>query len=337
MRHSEGDLGRIRGTSWARAAGLWLVIAGACCLLAGPAAGAPKHGPKPLPDPAISAVGIRPNYAFKDESAHTITFCERTTNLGRGPTSRRLHNTMTLIGPGGIERVVSRRDVPKLPGSVHPITPKGATAVHHSHYGCGRGVVAPLTLPPGGYDVEVCADRKLKQRSLANNCARFHKGFFVIKRTWTAALAGNGVGPYGEQDPSEETWQSSGAVFTFDPTKFARVGLFPYTLTGSVSYVDGGSENGCVKHGGGVDVSPTGTLTLDYVNDNYMAIAGVQPGFSYPVTNSCISDPRPGPQNPAFLLVGVGGPPYPLPFGTEQITDRHVANDDQTTWNWSLR
>jgi hypothetical protein len=69
----------------------------------------------PLPDLQVSAVSFNPkSHAFKGEPASRFRFCERTKNVGKVKTPRRLHNVMKLEGPGDVGGVVARRDVPRL-------------------------------------------------------------------------------------------------------------------------------------------------------------------------------------------------------------------------------
>lgn len=295
-----------------------------------PASGASRRR-APLPDPAVSATSFRPAYAFIGESAAGITFCDRTTNLGRGATGRRLHNTMSLRGRDGVRHVVARRDAPKLPGS--PPRRRGVPQRHLSHRSCGQGE-GVLGLPPGAYDVVICADVRLRQSNDANNCVSYRRAFYVAKRTWTGAATGSGTFNLDLQ-PLAETWITDGLVFTF--AQF-RDGVFRYTVTaGSVSWKTAASANGCDKTGAAVDGSPQGTLTLDYVNDTYVAFGAKNPAFTYRITNSCDPDnTTAGPTHPLFLNSGLGSPSRPLPFGSERIGDT-ITESDGSVLTWSLR
>jgi len=302
-----------------------LLALAATALLAQPAAGARR----PLPDLAISAVTFPPQYAFKGEPASSITFCERTTNLGNAPTRRRLHNVMVLTGTGGIQRFVATRDVPRLPATRRR---RGARPRHYSHYGCGRGEDTPLNLPLGAYEVQVCVDRRIRERNPNNSCYFRDKSFFVIKLSWTGTITG--TGSFGFEDPGSETWRSTGATFTFNPAQ-ATVGRYGYKMAGAVAYTDVGSgATGRDKRGAGTDFNPDGRLLLDYVNENYTAIGKTSAGFC-PITNRC-DVPTNGPANPVFLDSGVGtGKTRPLPFGTETIAGTFSERSDYKV-DWSL-
>jgi hypothetical protein len=308
-----------------------VLVLAALALLASQAAGAPRRAPPPLPDPAISAVTIEPKVAFKGEPASVFRFCDRTTNLGRGKTPRRLHNFMELVGPG-VRAVVARRDTPKLPGTVRPRRPRNAPPIQFSHRGCGRGENDPLNVPPGRYDVRVCADVRLAQRTLANNCVRFRKSVSVVKRTWSATLNGNGPFLFG--GPDTEKWNSNGAIFTL--TGRPAPGRFVYTMSGSVSYSSVfPPEAGCARSGAQTDFSPTGTLTIDYAAETYLAFGRTSAGFGYPVVGEC--DPAQGPSHPVFLDTGIGTVgPRPLPFGTDVITGTYTSASE-TTHNWTFQ
>jgi hypothetical protein len=53
------------------------------------------------------------------------------------------------------------------------------------------------------------------------------------------------------------------------------------------------------------------------------------------ITNSC-DGPTNGPSHPIFLDSGIGAPPRPLPFGTEQLADTRTELDGSTL-TWSLQ
>ena len=277
---------------------------------------------KPLPDLQVSAVRFTPkSYAFKGEPASQFRFCERTKNVGKVRTPRRLHNVLRLEGPGNFVAVVARRDVPRLrPGE--------------SHHGCARGEPDALDVPPGGYRVLVCADLRLADRSRANNCRGCEeaKCFFVLRRTWAATV--NGTGSFGILDPIAESWQTNAGT-TFRFAEQIQPGRFKYTMTGSVSYTDAGSGNGCEHHGAGTDVSPDARLELDYGNDNYLASGRTSTGFSYAITNSC-SETDHGPGNPLFLNTGIGIGSQPLPFGSEALSGTYAPDEDSNIF-WIFR
>jgi hypothetical protein len=297
-----------------------LGIVGAGLLSA--AAAEAKPG-KRLPDLQVSAASYTPKsaYAFQGEPADQLRFCERTKNVGNAKTPRRLHNVMRLEGPGGFREVVARRDVPRL-------------APGESHYGCARGQHAALGLPPGGYQVQICADLRLKDRDHTNNCrgCKEAKCFFVIKRSWTGAVSG--TGEWGVSEPLAESWQTNaGTTFAF--AGVVRPGYFRYTMTGSVSYKDAPSSGGCAHSGAGTDVSPSGRVELDYGNDTYIGFGRVSTAFTYSIPNNC-GPTDSGPGFPVFLYTGFGtNGPTALPFGSEQISGNFMDESGSNTF-WTL-
>lgn len=313
----------------ARLIGLSIIVMLGVGLLADPAGAAARPRPRPpLPDLAISEVK-HSRYAFVGESASAITFCDRTKNIGRAATPRRIHNTMALRGPDGVLHVVAQRDAPKLP---KPNKPRRGPRRVFSHRGCANGE-GVLNLPPGAYGVVVCADRRLTEVTKANNCVEGAKSFFVAKRTWSGTASGTGAFII-ELQPEAESWLATSLVYTFDPAAY-RNGFFTYRLTaGNVSWKTAASANGCVKSGAAVDGSPTGMLTINYLDDTYLAFGVKNPGFTYTITNSCDpTGPANGPNHPVFLDSGLGAPPRPLPFGTVQIAGtRTELNEFVVTW-----
>jgi hypothetical protein len=313
--------------------GIALAALVAVALLAEPAGAAGRRARPPLPDIAISATSFSPQYVFKGEPASRLRFCDRTTNLGRGSTRRRLHNTMSLRGPDGVRHIVARRDAPKLPGA-RPRT-RTRPVRRFSHAGCGRGE-GTINLPPGAYDVVLCADPRLTESNDANNCVSYRRSLFVAKRTWSGTASGNGFFDINLV-PQAESWIASGLVYTFDPSQYRR-GVFTYVLTaGNVSWKTAASANGCDRTGAAVDGSPTGKVVVNYVDNWYTALGNKNPAFTYVVTDSCNpDDPRSGPTHPIFVDSGIGAPPRPLPFGTEQIADTRTE-DDGTVLIWNLQ
>lgn len=246
---------------------------------------------------------------------------------------------MYVQGPGvhGVANdYVARRNVPKLPGTVHHVV-KGKPHVHHySHYGCGRGTVRPITLPLGAYEVQICADPKVPQRETAASCFLCDKCFFVIKRSWITStsssypLFGPGIGT------AAETSQSKGATFNFvPPVPGQEPGVFFYKMAGSVAYTASGSFGGCTYSGSGVDANPLGTLSMDYANEQY-SLQGASGGFTYPIIDNCGGtvqpDDVPGPRNP-FLD---SGGEQTLPFGRETVVGTFSNFADGATFNWNL-
>jgi hypothetical protein len=241
---------------------------------------------------------------------------------------------MALRGPDGVRHVVARRDVPKLPGARTRLRP--GQRRHFSHFGCGRGE-GVVNLPPGGYDVVLCSDtRLLQETNRANNCVAYRKSFFIAKRSWAGTAFGSGD-YLDDLQPQAESWLSQGLVLTFDRAQYRR-GIFRYTVSaGSVSWKTAASANGCDKTGAAVDGSPTATLTLDYLKDTYVALGSKNPAFTYVITNTCDpGNPASGPSHPIFLNSGIGAPPRPLPFGTEQLAGT-TTELDGSVLTWSLQ
>jgi hypothetical protein len=298
----------------------FLLVLAAMALFAAPAEA--KHAQR-LPDLQVSAASYTPKsgYAYQGEPASQIRFCERTKNIGTAKTPRRLHNVMRLQGPGAFREVVARRDVPRL-------------APGESHYGCARGLHAPLDLPPGGYQVQICADLRLKDRDHTNNCrgCKESKCFFVIKRSWTGAVSG--TGEWGISEPVSESWQTNPGT-TFKLAQVLRPGYFKYTMAGSVSYKDAPSSGGCDHSGAGTDVSPTARFELDYGNDTYIGFGQASTAFRYALPNSCGPTDY-GPGFPVFLYTGFGtNGPTALPFGSEQVSGSFTDESGSTIF-WTL-
>ena len=318
-------------TSMLRAAVVALL---ALTVLSEPAAAATRAWPRP--DLEISAVTFhRPpgGFALAGESAGALRFCDRTANIGRGSTLRRLHNTLILRGADGVSRVVVQRDYPKLPGS--PRVTRGTPPRHFSHGGCatGEGI---LNVPPGAYDVRICADLKLEEVTHSNNCVRADGKLYVAKRTWSGTTTGNGTIDINMQ-PQAESWLATGLTYSFDRAKY-QTGVFTYVATaGNVSWKTAASANGCVKSGASVDARPEGTLIVDYTAGTgaYSAVARHGTGFSYVVTNSCTpDDPESGPARAVFLDSGIGGPPVSIPFGTNRLAGSRTQGDGSViTWD----
>ena len=308
-----------------------LSVLAAGARLAGPATAANRPVQR-LPDVLVTPVGVTfTKYAFKGEAASRIAFCERTFNFGKARTPRRLHNEMVLLGPGGIRAVIAKRDVPRLPAMRPGV--RGGRDVYSSHRGCGRGENVPLDLPPGAYDVRICADTRLRDSDPSNNCRRFRKAFVVAKRSWSGAISG--TGPALASDI--ESWLSSGAIFTF--VRRDQYGRFVYDLTaGSVSYKHAQTiDTGCNRTGAGTDAGPGGQLLLDYVGAGYYALGRTSVGFSFPVLSLCSDDMTTGPANPLYLDTGIGaGAPRPLPFGSEQIAGTRTTDADARL-DWIFR
>lgn len=307
-----------------RRVGRWAVTCLAASLaLAGSAAAAAK----PKPDFAIDPSSIKfTKAAFQGESGTQIRFCERTTNRGIARAPRRLHNQMILVAPNGIGVVVVTRDAPRLPGRSRA-TARGPWR-YTSHYGCATGDAAPVTLPTGAYDVRICADLRIVDRTRANNCVRFRKAFVVAKRTWTAVMTGSTRTVVLDQ----ESWQANGAAMVF--THRDAQGRFVYRLaTGSVSYKYAQTiATGCNRNGAGTDFGPTVELVLDYVGEGYTALGRKSEAFNYAIPSLCENDTRQGPTLPIFLDTGIGVAQQPLPFGSDQIAGTRIEGDDRFDW-----
>ena len=315
----------------ARLAVLVAVLA-AVALLAEPAAAR-----KPLPDLDLSAVKYT-RYAFQGEPASQISFCERTTNLGNAGTRRRLHNAMVLIGPG-VQEFVARRDVPKLDATSR----RRGHAVHHSHYGCGQGEATPLNLPLGIYEVQICADQKLKERSHHNNCYIRSKAFSVIKRSWTGTVSGDTTLVPTDGMNGKQTWQVGNVTYSF-ASAVGQTGQFIYNVgAANVNYqFTGTSSEGCAATGGVSFPASSGQLRIDYANETYDIFGEVPIGSSIPITISCPNNSTtlPTPVIVRFLTNGQeSGIKTPLPFGhtslsgSFQNTSAGIVNyNDQ----WSL-
>jgi hypothetical protein len=295
-----------------------LVVLAALAALALPAE--PAAARKPSADLVVSDVRAT-RYAFQGEPASHITFCERTTNRGGAATGRRLHNVMVLVGSGAQE-IVAKRDVPKLAGSSR----RRGHVVHHSHFGCGKGESTPLNVPLGMYEIQICADLKLKaepNRARSNNCQINSKAFAVIKRSWTGTGSGFATDLFPDGN-GKISWQAASVTYTFsqyDP----NTGQVLYKPAGSVNYQLAGTTGGGCTAAGGVTLGTSGgELKLDYKSENYKISAEVPPGSTAPVVYTCpgASATQPTPVS-AYRYITNGfdvGFTNPLPFGYTSIS-----------------
>lgn len=323
--------------------GLALAVLAALALPAQPAAAQRK----PLPQLAVSNVKYSP-YGFKGESASKLSFCERTTNLGGGATSRRLHNRMVLqgYGAGAPVQVLAIRDVPKLPGVTHVTDRHGRSHTRrYSHYGCVSGDRAAIKLPPGAYDVFICADQKLKQKRHAKNCFDCTKCFFVIKRSWTGTANGTVTTAPGLGGATgNAAWQVPSVTYTF-ASAAGSSGRFTYNATGgSTNYqVSGSDDEGCTGAGGATYTVGNGKLVMDYSAGNYTIFGELPAGSSVSALITC-PDHTLTQVTPAVIRVlsnGVeAGLTNALPFGQEVLSGAFqnasagvVTYQDQ----WNLR
>jgi hypothetical protein len=303
-------------------------------LLPQPAGAAPARSA--LPQLAVTDVTFT-LYAFRGEPATRIRLCERTHNFGRGGTPRRPRNVMVVQGPGISKRVATRL-VPRLPG-----TAAARRGRHFSHYGCGSGEPVPLDLPPGAYEVQICTDRRIRQRPLARNtCFIRDKAFYVIKRDWTGTTSGEGGSPVGNQ-----SWQAASVAYRFLSATNAREGQFVYSFfagaPGNVSYQLSGTFQGCTAAGGATFQPDFGRLVMDYRREHYTLVGEVPVGSQMPITVTCPGSAEPGVAaavNP-FLTNGVAdGFTNPLPFGTQQLTGQYllsVSGVQKYRSTWTLR
>jgi hypothetical protein len=253
-------------------------------VLAQPAWAKKQH---PLPDLRLSKV-THEAWVFQNDPGNVgrAVFCERTSNLGRGATSRVLHNRMYLVGPSG-GQLIATRDVPKLAGVKHFQDKHGRSHRRvESHGGCGH-LAGPVNLPLGAYGVEICADEKVKQVHVSDNCKVCSHCFFVIRKSWTGTVSGENA-----LDPSlgamgKFSWQAAAVTFTFARQR-PNIGVFEYTVSGSVNYQFAGSDDeGCSGAGGGTFSISGGKLNVDYVGSQYDLYADVPAGSTVPVTFTC--------------------------------------------------
>jgi hypothetical protein len=297
----------------------------------------PASARKPSAELVVSAVKAS-SYAFQGEPASQITFCERTTNRGSAGTGRRLHNIMALAGPGA-QQIVATRDVPKLAGSGR----RRGHVVYHSHFGCGKGESTPLNLPLGMYEIQICADRKLRvERKKFNNCQINSKAFAVIKRSWTGTGSGFASGIFGD-GTGRIDWQAAGVTYSFsqyDP----NTGQARYKPAGSVNYqVSGTNSGGCTASGGVTLATSGGELKLDYKKENYTISAEVPSDSTAPVTYTCpgasVTQPTP---IAAYRHITNGfnfGVTNPLPFGHATLSGIFQYSSSGTTTyesQWAL-
>jgi hypothetical protein len=298
----------------------------------------PAAARKPLPELELSGVTYS-RYAFQGDPANTIHFCDRTSNVGKGDTARRLHNIMVVQGPG-ISEVVATRDVPKLPGTLHAKKHR-----HFSHRGCGRGEAKPVNLPLGAYELQICSDRKIKQHHGRKECFIRDKSFFVIKRSWTGTVTGEnkatGGGVFGS-----DTWQVPSVTYTATTASNPGAGQFTYSVNGgSVNHqVSGKDDQGeCTGAGGGTLTPSEGELKMDYKAGHYDIFGAVPVGSTVSATITCPNNTVPvqAPVAVRFLTNGVEqGLTNALPFGHTVLSGAfHQIYSGITQYQntWSLR
>ncbi|MGE0026078.1 MAG: hypothetical protein AB7O78_04175 [Thermoleophilia bacterium] len=221
--------------------------------VAASASAAHAKPPPARPDLELTKATFTPRVLFVGEPKSQARFCVTVENHGRRR-SGRIVATMTLRGRG-VEAEVARR-------SLAPLQPptrarRGAPLDVDSISGCEQGEAAPLQLPLGTYDVEVCVrERSGRERRTGDNCRGQAKRVFAVKRTWNANLSGQAG--LGVLELGFERWQSNGVTFTFDPAQ-QRIdqGHFTYRLSaGSVTYNDQENATGCERIGTLTDFAP---------------------------------------------------------------------------------
>jgi hypothetical protein len=295
-----------------------LVLLAALAALALPAQPAAARKHKPLPELELSSVRYT-RYAFQGEPASQIQFCERTTNVGNAGTRRRLHNIMVLQGPS-TQEFVARRDVPELDASGR----RHGHVVHHSHYGCATGENTALNLPLGIYEVQICIDRKIKQRHGKSDCYIRQKSFSVIKRSWSGTVSGDTTLVPTDGLNGKQTWQVGNVTYNF-ASAVGQTGQFIYNLSATnVNYqFSGTSSEGCTATGGVTFPATNGQLKMDYANETYDIFGEVPIGSSIPITISCPNNSTtlPTPVIVRFVTNGLeSGIKSPLPFGHTSLS-----------------
>jgi hypothetical protein len=309
-----------------------LLAAAALAVLAGTAGAAPRNPPPPRPDLQLTSATFTPRIVFKAEPKSQVRFCVEVKNVGRRR-SGRIVATMTVTGPGGSAELASRSLAP-LAAPTRPR--RGAPLQFDSVKGCEQGESAPVQLPLGTYDVEVCVkERSGRERRTGDNCRGQAKRMFLLKRTWNATLSGTAA--LGVLELGFERWQSNAVVFTFDRAQqIVAKGFFGYKLSaGSVTYTDQENATGCERFGTLTDFAPTGRLSLDYLNNNYEAVGRASAGFSYPINSLC--DDLQGPAMPVFLDTGIGVGRQPFAPGTERLAGTRGGPADLENYTWSFQ
>lgn len=322
------------GSARRRRSRVTMVLTAATLLVAAPSAhAAPHRAPPPRPDLELTSAGVSPRVVFQGEPKAQLRFCVEVRNAGRRR-SGRIVATMTAEGPG-VSAVLATRSLTPLGPPTRPR--RGAPLQFDSVRGCERGEASPVLLPLGTYDITVCvSERSGRERRTGNNCRGRPKQVFIVKRSWSADLSGQGAA--GVLALGFEKWQSNAMVFTFDPAQqVVANGVFGYRVSaGSVTYTDQESATGCERFGTLTDFGPTGRLTLDYVKGTYEAVGRVREGFRFPINNVC-NDDLEGPVMPVYLDTGIGIAPRPFPFGATQLSGSRGGPLDQENYSWSFR
>ncbi len=310
------------------------VLAAATALLvsATSAHAAPRRPQPPRPDLELISAGVSPRVVFQAEPTAQVRFCVEVRNTGRRR-SGRIVATMTAEGPG-VSAVLATRSLDPLAAPTRPR--RGAPLEFDSVRACERGEDSPVRLPLGVYDIRVCvSERSGRERRLGDNCRGRPKYAFIVKRSWSAVLSGQGAA--GVLALGFEKWQSNAMVFTFDPAQqVVAKGVFGYRLSaGSVTYTDQESATGCERFGTLTDFGPTGRLTLDYLKGTYEAVGRTGEGFRFPINNVC-NDDLTGPVMPVYLDTGIGIAPRPFPFGAAQLAGSRGGPADEQNYSWSF-
>ena len=296
---------------------------------------------KKKPDLVIKeAALIGQPFVFSEEE-NTVTFRDWTKNVGNRM-SGKSYTQLLMIRPDGVKRELGDRNIAKLKPDK---SSKGSSEEAFT-----------FEPPLGAHTLEVCADYidEIEEKNERNNCVTLPGYFFVIERIWSGSISGSGClapGLQGECSDARETWSSENATFTFD--QYLGAGVFNYVYTGTVFYMDSGTDiDDCTWSSGDSANSANGggSMVLDYLTNQYNATGLVLPFYTY--TRDCPGifgdETRQGPLYDHFLQTSAhsgapSGTGQPLPFG-HFILEGHYegaaignASDGRVTWNWQLQ
>ena len=271
-------------------------------------------------------------------SGKAVTLSWKATVKNAGDEKSKRSKAGLVLQPVGTDRQqevftlhADKRKVPALkPGATHRVAGS-------------KTIQADGTLPLGRYRRLVCVYQVAADAENLNRCN--HEGdLYVAQKTWTGELSGQGG---GKGAAGLEHWDNLGeARLNFE--SYRHNGVFNYTYSGAVSWVDHGTNNGgCTWDGQGqgvFDASDSGPgILLKYKARQYVGVVGANEGGFYTLTASggggfsCAGQTSPGPIYPDFLNISKG---EQLGFDQIVLTGHSVGGvggPEDPSWDWTFR
>lgn len=288
------------------------------------------------PDLLVKDTSVKgKEYVFKGSG---VTLSWKATVKNAGDAKSKRSKAGLVLQPVGTDRQqevftldADKRKVPALrPGDTHRTAGS-------------KTIQAGANLPLGRYRRLVCVYQVAADLQNLNRCN--HVGdLYVAQKTWTGDLSGQGG---GKGAAGLEHWNNLGdATLTFQ--SYRQNGVFNYTYSGAVSWVDHGTNNGgCTWDGQGqqvFDSSDSGPgILLKYKARQYAGVVGANEGGFYTLTASggggfsCAGQTSPGPIYPDFLNISKG---QQLGFDQIVLTGHSVGGvggPEDPSWDWTFR